>query len=105
MSLSFHIFRISTGTNQGRDIIKDYKYWHGDRIDLRDLDARTDRPGDQAFTFIGNSAYSDTPGELSAKPVNGGTLVSADVNGDRVVDFQILVQGGTPPTVADAFLL
>lgn len=95
----------STGTNQGRDIIKDYKYWHGDRIDLRDLDARTDRPGDQAFTFIGNSGYSGTPGELSAKPVNGGTLVSADVNGDRVVDFQILVQGGTPPTVADAFLL
>lgn len=56
-----------------------------DDLDLCPIDANESLAGDQAFTYIGNSAFSGYAGEL-----NGG-VVSGDVNGDGAADFQINV--------------
>ena len=81
-----------------RDAITDFK--HGqDKIDLRDIDASLKKIGDQAFKFIGQSAFHQTAGELHfAKFDNPGklhdfTLLEGDINGDGRADFQIELKG------------
>jgi serralysin len=56
-----------------------------DRIDLRIIDANTKLSRDQAFSFIGGSAFTGKAGQLN---FSDGVL-SGDVNGDRVADFKI----------------
>lgn len=63
-----------------------------------------------AFTFIGNDvAFSNVAGQLrfdtASGPVayNGGVL-SGDVNGDAVADFEIALVGITSLTTNDFFL-
>ncbi len=76
--------RPEAGIGATRDVIADFE--HGtDRIDLRVLDADLTRGGDQAFDYIGGARLSGTPGELNYR--HG--VLSADVNGDQRVDFQI----------------
>lgn len=77
---------------EGRDRITYFKHTQGDRIDLSAIDARTDLAGNDAFTFIGSSAFSGRAGQLSVQGVQGGTLIAADVNGDRVSDFEFLIE-------------
>ncbi|MGQ0485482.1 MAG: hypothetical protein ACT4SY_09050 [Hyphomicrobiales bacterium] len=60
-----------------------------DRIDLRPIDARTNVAGNQAFTFIGTNAFSGVSGQLRISLSGSTTIVSGDVNGDAVADFQI----------------
>ncbi|PVE22118.1 hypothetical protein DC522_22665 [Microvirga sp. KLBC 81] len=60
-----------------------------DRIDLRAIDANSKLSGDQAFSFIGSKAFSGQAGQLK---FSSGVL-SGDLNGDRVADFQIKVSG------------
>lgn len=55
-----------------------------DRIDLRGIDANSKLLGDQAFVSIGNKAFSGKVGHLT---FSIGVL-SGDVNGDRMADFQ-----------------
>ncbi|MBO3759069.1 calcium-binding protein [Ciceribacter sp. L1K22] len=71
-----------------RDIITDFNRGQGDKIDLSTLDANTTRSGNQAFSFIGDAAFS-AAGQLRYD--NG--ILSADVNGDRSADFQIDMNG------------
>ena len=56
------------------------------------MDANTLRKGNQAFTFIGKSAFHEKPGELRVEKVAAGVVVSGDVNGDGTADFSIAVQ-------------
>lgn len=100
----FNALAESTFGEAGPDVIADFRYWQGDRIDLNVIDARADIAGNQSFKFIGTSAFSGTAGELHVKVANGGTLISADVNGDRVSDFSLYLIGELVLT-ADAFLL
>jgi VCBS repeat-containing protein len=68
----------------------------GDRIDLSTIDAIAGGD-DDAFTFVGNAAFSNTAGELRYDSVGGDDwLVKADIDGDGTADFQVLV------TTADA---
>jgi Ca2+-binding RTX toxin-like protein len=70
----------------GRDAILDFA--HGiDRIDLRGIDADTLHAGNQAFRFIGAQAFSGVAGQLHQQ----GGILSGDLNGDRVADFEIAV--------------
>lgn len=64
-----------------------------DRIDLSGIDARTSLSSDQAFTFIGASAFSHTAGQLHYQQVNGTTVISGDTNGDGIADFTINFDG------------
>jgi len=75
-----------------RDFINGFV--HGeDLIDLSDIDADLFAFADQAFSFIGNAAFSGTAGELRFFTFGGGNfnIVEADVDGDGVADMQIFV--------------
>lgn len=71
-----------------------------DRIDLRGIDADIAAAGDQAFTFIGASAFSGEAGELT---FSRGVL-SGDVNGDRIADVRIVVSGPSALSAGDFYL-
>ncbi len=86
------------------DIIGDFNHAELDRINLSAIDANVLKTSNQAFTFIGDSAFSGVAGQLHYAFVNGNTLVSGDVNGDRIADFGILVSGIVPLVAADFVL-
>lgn len=86
------------------DYIADFVRAEGDLIDLRPVDAVVGAGGDQAFAFIGGSAFSGTAGELRAYQSGGDTFVAGDVNGDGVKDFLIYLEGAVALNASD-FLL
>lgn len=57
------------------------------------VDANGNLAGDQAFTFLGGGAFTDSAGELRYEQVNGNTYVSGDTNGDGVADSMIKIDG------------
>ncbi|MCC0804874.1 calcium-binding protein [Methylobacterium sp. W2] len=77
----------------GRDIIKDFDFAEGDRIDLSGIDANLGQAGDQGFQFVGTDAFSGQAGELRTKYGGGNTLVQGDTDGDGAADFAVLLQG------------
>jgi VCBS repeat-containing protein len=80
----------------GRDTILDFNPNGGpnqDIIDLSGIDANTNVAGDQAFTFIGNGAFTRVAGQLRY----ANNVLSGDVNGDGVADFEIQVFFDNPP--------
>jgi Ca2+-binding RTX toxin-like protein len=66
-----------------------------DKIDLVAVDADSTTPADDAFTFIGTSMFSGTPGELRATSFDrgGDTVIYGDTDGDAVPDFAITLTG------------
>jgi len=94
----------STVAASGRDTIVDFSASQGDLIDLVALDADAIAGGDQAFTFIGATAFSGAAGELRTATSGSYTLVLGDVNGDQIADFSIAV-AGLPTLTASDFLL
>jgi Ca2+-binding RTX toxin-like protein len=81
-----------------RDTIRDFAH-SVDLIDLRRVDADADDPGNQAFVFIGDAAFTDTAGQLRYA---SGRL-SGDTDGDGDADFQIDLRND--PTVDAGDLL
>ncbi len=88
------IFRVSALADSvvgaGHDVFLDFSHAEGDKIDLSFIDADTHKKGDQAFKFIGAAAFhshgkTHVYGELHY----AGGVVSGDVNGDGVADFEI----------------
>ena len=102
------IFFMETATDStvgaAHDVITDFLVGT-DHVDLTTLDARTNVSGNQAFTFIGNAAFSNLSGELRADysdPLH--TMVYGDVNGDGVADFAIELAGSASLSSGDFFL-
>lgn len=89
-------FTAATDTVVGanRDHIVDFTRG-SDRIDVSAIDANTLIAGDQAFSYIGSAAFSNVAGQHRF----AGGILSGDVNGDNIADFQIqvLFVGGPPP--------
>src|SRR4051794_23162215 len=71
----------STVSATGRDTIVDFSHADGDKIDLRPIDANTTAAVDQAFNFIGSSAFRHHAGELRYVALGASIVVSGDVNG------------------------
>ncbi len=91
-------------TLKTRDVITDFVQ-SVDRIDLATLDASTKAANNNAFSFIGNSAFHKIAGELrAAGNANGSTIVSGDLDGNGIVDFQIELKGLFTLTAADFIL-
>jgi Ca2+-binding RTX toxin-like protein len=68
----------------------------GDRLDFTAIDANTNLAGFQAFTVPANAtSFSGNAGELIF--VNG--VLSGDVNGDRVADFQLFLEASPAPAI------
>ena len=64
-----------------------------DRIDLSGIDANLATAGDDPFTFIGASAFSNVAGQLRAEVYGGQVHILADVNGDGAADLHIIASG------------
>lgn len=73
----------------GRDTIMDFNPDSGDRIDLSLIDANKKADGNQAFKFIGESAFHKKAGELRFTQTDDKTFVYADTNGDGKADFSV----------------
>lgn len=83
----------------GRDRILDFGNGD-DLIDLSDIDAKTNKSGDQKFTYIGKDSFSGTAGELR---FSSGVL-KADVDGDGEVDFEVRLMDVSSLSASDILL-
>lgn len=92
----------STLVASGQDTILDFGY--GDRMDLSALDANTRLSGNNAFHFIGKSAFTGSAGELRYQVSGADLYVYGDVNGDGRADFGIHLKGHAALYASD-FLL
>ena len=90
-------FQFSTLNDFG-NVIVDFTF--GDKIDVGKFDTNPAAPGDQAFVFIGQAAFSNVAGQLRYS--NG--LLEGDVDGNGVADFSVIIANGAPLASGD-FLL
>ncbi|NIX75194.1 cadherin-like domain-containing protein [Microvirga terricola] len=88
----------------GIDVIDDFSAKEKDKIDLSVMDANSVRADNQAFSFIGASAFSHTAGELRYEAVAGGSYVYGDVNGDGVADIAFFLKNVVSLKKGDFFL-
>jgi serralysin len=101
-------FRYQTAgdsTSAGRDSIQDFT--SGDLIDLSRIDAIAGTGANDAFTFVGSAAFSNTAGELRFQNEAANIWkVLGDVNGDGVADLEFLVVvADSSPIAASDFVL
>jgi len=89
----------SDSSPSSRDTIKDFQRGQ-DRIDLRPIDANTKISGNQAFSFIGKSAFTGAAGQLKFT----NHVLSADLDGDKISDLAINVAGLKVLTSSDFYL-
>jgi Ca2+-binding RTX toxin-like protein len=97
----------ASDTNGSRfDIVTDFHRSEGDRIDLSAIDAVALKPGDNPFVFVGTAAFTGVQGELRyTTTASDGTIVQADINGDRLADFQISLLANNLNLTAADFVL
>jgi Ca2+-binding RTX toxin-like protein len=79
----------STVASTGRDTIFDFDGAGGDRINLSTIDAKSSTAINDAFSFIGTSAFSKKAGELRYDKGLSDTYIYGDTNGDGKADFAI----------------
>ncbi len=101
----------STFAAAGRDVITDFGDHAtagagADLLDLSAVEANTATALDQAFSFnaTAGAAFSGTAGSLIWKQFAGAAIVYGDVNGDKVADFAIQLNG-THALLATDFIL
>ncbi len=87
------------------DEILDFSSAQGDRIDLSAIDAnKLTASVNDAFTWIGKSAFTKVAGQLHYEVVNGIDLVSGDLDGNGVADFAIRIDKAPPLSALDFVL-
>jgi Ca2+-binding RTX toxin-like protein len=82
------------------DVITDFSAARGDKLDFRLMDADVGVDGDQAFTFLGAGAFTGAAGQLRF----GGGVVTGDINGDGLGDFQVALTGVASLAATDLWL-
>jgi hypothetical protein len=75
------------------DRITDFSHGSRDLISLIGVDANANTVGDDAFSWIGTSAFHHVAGELRFAQAGGNTFVQGDTNGDGLSDFWIRLDG------------
>jgi RTX calcium-binding nonapeptide repeat (4 copies)/Cadherin domain len=101
---TFRFDLISDSTAGNMDVIYDFVRSQADIISLNPIDANTNVAGNQNFTFIGTSAFSNVAGQLHYYNSAGNTFIEGDVNGDSIGDFLIQVNGQFDPRATDFIL-
>ena len=86
------------------DRIVDFSHADGDIIDLSKIDANTGLRGNQAFTFIGDHAFSEKAGQLHTVYDGTDTSLEGDLDGDGVADLIIKLSGQVSLVAADFIL-
>ncbi len=96
------VFQTVTDSVKGgaRDVIFDFSQAERDKIDVSGIDANGTAGGDGTFKYIGAGAFGGTRGELRF----ANQILSGDVNGDRVADFEIKVVSAPALVKADFIL-
>ena len=87
-----------------RDVIADFKHSEIDRINLSALDANPTQAGNQAFTFVGQAAFTGAGQVHFLHPDAYSTIVEVNLGGDLRPDMQIELAGKIG-LVAGDFLL
>ncbi|MGO4441150.1 family 16 glycosylhydrolase [Rhizobium sp. RAF56] len=95
---TFRFESVADSPYSARDTIISFSGTAGDRVDISAIDANTLVSGNQAFTFIGSDSFT-AAGQVRVS--NG--ILSADVNGDHVPDFGVVV--GTAHLDSGYFIL
>ncbi len=92
-------------------LIGDFRHSEGDKIDLSDIDANTNKAGNQSFTYIGTHAFSGHAGELryhvfvdDPSAHTKSTFIEIDRDGDGHSDFIIQLNGAHPVHPVDLVL-
>ncbi len=91
------IFKFNSTADSGvginHDVITDFAA--GDKINLVGIDANTTTPVDDAFSSVIVTNFSGVAGQLKFVYDNasGNGLLTGDVNGDSVADFEIALTG------------
>lgn len=87
------------------DVIQDFRHAQHDQIDLRPIDARLDRGGNQQFSFVGDGPFTRA-GQLRLEATTDGDfLVSGNVDRDLDADFAVIVRTDLAHLHAADFLL
>lgn len=101
------VFRYSSwsqSTVAAADHITDFTA--GDLIKLNEMDANSLAAGIQAWTFIGDTAFTaNTPGQLRAYFDGTNTIIEGNVNNDTVADFKLVLDGYAGPLTSADFIL
>ncbi|MFT3986163.1 M10 family metallopeptidase C-terminal domain-containing protein [Aestuariivirga sp.] len=97
------VFSSIYDSNPSPDYITDFTQGD-DRIDLHAIDAMGGTGPDDAFTFIGNGAFSGVAGQLHYTTSGNSTYISGDINGDSVADFQIVLNTSVHLNAGDFIL-
>ena len=90
-----------SGAVGGVDRIADFFAAEHDLIDLRQIDAKPAKPGDQGFDFIGAAAFGAKAGQLRYAVAGDDLELQGDLNGDGVADLVITLLGVAAVTQAD----
>jgi len=90
---------VTDSTPDAPDVITDFQLGL-DKIDLSLIDANTTANNDQSFTFIASAAFTGVAGQLTY--ISG--LLSGDVNGDGIADFQISLTNNPALSASDLVL-
>jgi Ca2+-binding RTX toxin-like protein len=89
----FHYNVLSESRSSAPDQILDFVPGT-DKVDLKGVDAVGGVTGNQAFSFIGESGFSNVAGQLRVDHSDSDrTVVMGDVNGDGTADFSIVLMG------------
>lgn len=77
------------------DELRDFSHADGDKIRLDFVDANSANGSatNEAFAFIGTSAFNHVAGELRYEEINGNTYIFGDTDGDGVADFMVRADG------------
>jgi Ca2+-binding RTX toxin-like protein len=92
----------SDGKKLMPDVITDFTSGQ-DKIDLSALDAVSGTVANDAFTFIGGSAFTGQAGELRYEVIEDYSHIYVDIDGDGLADMRIVA--ATPILTADDFVL
>ena len=91
------------GKGTARNVVTDFARG-SDKLDLAGIEARADSTGKNAFNFIGETAFGGIDGQL--RFIDGGSyaIIQGDINGDRIADFEIRLEGITNLSSTDFIL-
>jgi Ca2+-binding RTX toxin-like protein len=93
----------SSALAKQNDTITDFKHGQNDKIDLTQIDANALLVGKQAFSFIGNAAFSaNATAQLRFDAKT--SMLYAGTNADSTAEFSILLSGVKSLVIED-FLL
>ena len=85
-------------------VILDFSRTDGDKIDLSSFDANPTTSKKDAFTFLGDKAFTKHAGELRVTTSGSYWNVQGDLNGDGIADISLNVSRGSGALIASDFI-